>query len=256
MRAILLIARKDFKQTVTSPLFFFISALCTIVWSLMYLSFLRSFAAQGFMAQMQGGGAGHQSLMSTVFVQHISVINLVLIFTVPALTMRLISEEKKSRSYDLLLTSPISSTEIAIGKFLAGLGATTLLLGLSFLYPAGTALIAKFNWATLLVLYFGVFLITALYTASGLFASSLTESAMLAVFMGVVFNLMIWFLGQSGAGSDIKWWAEVSEYLSVGSHLTGFLKGALRISSIVFFTSAIGFFVFLCQRVIESSRWR
>jgi len=254
MHAVLLIARRDFKQIVTSPLFFFIAALSSVVWSLMYISFLRSFAAQGFMSQMQGGG--HQSLMSTVFVQHISVINLVLIFTVPALTMRLISEEKKTRSYDLLLTSPINSTEIALGKFLAGLGATTLLLGISFLYPAGTALIAKFNWANLFVLYFGVFLITAVYTASGLFASSLTESAMLAVFMGVVFNLMIWFLGQSGAGSDIKWWSDVAEYMSVGTHLVGFLKGALRISSLVFFASVIGFFVFLCQRVIESSRWR
>src|SRR6185312_3051377 len=142
------------------------------------------------------------------------------------------------------------------GKFLAGLGATTLLLAISFLYPAATAMIAKFNWANLFVLYLGIFLITAVYTASGLFASSLTESGMLAVFMGVVFNLMVWFLGQSGAGSDIKWWSEVAEYMSLGSHLVNFLKGTLRTSSLIFFLSVISFFVFLCQRVIESSRWR
>ncbi len=255
MGSIWLIAKKDFKQIVTSPLFFLISALCTIVWSLMYLSFLRSFAGQGMYAKLQGGGE-HLSLMNSVFVQHISVVNLVLIFTLPALTMRLISEEKRMRSYDLLLTSPITSTDIAVGKFLAGLGAASLLLLISFIYPAGTAFIAKFNWATLVVLYFGIFLITALYTACGLFASSLTESAMLSVFMGVVFNLMIWFLGQSGAGSDVKWWASVAEYISVGQHLVNFLKGNLRVSSIVFLLSAASFFVFLCQRVIESARWR
>ncbi len=256
MRAILLIARKDFKLIVTSPLFCFVAALCTVVWSLMYLSFLRQFAAQGLMANMQGGGAAAQSLMNSVFVQHISVVNLVLIFTLPAITMRLIAEEKKMRSYDLLLTSPISSTDIAVGKFLAGLGAATALLLISFIYPAGTSLIAKFHWPTLIILYFGIFLITALYAAAGLFASSLTDSAMLAVFMAVVFNLMIWFVGQSGAGSDVKWWATLSEYISVGNHLSNFLKGTLRVSSIVFFTSAVGFFVFLCQRVIESARWR
>jgi ABC-2 type transport system permease protein len=98
--------------------------------------------------------------------------------------------------------------------------------------------------------------LTALYSASGLFASSLTESAMLAVFMAVVFNLLIWFVGQAGANSDIKWWASVSEYISVGQHLVNFLKGVIKISSLVFFISVTGFFVFLSQRVVESTRWR
>lgn len=255
MRSIFLIARKDFKLIVTSPMFLFVSALCTTIWSLMYLNFLKQFAAAGMMNAYQGGGA-HPSLLTTVFSGHVQLVNLVFIFTLPAITMRLISEEKKMRTYDLLLTSPISSTDIALGKFLAGLGAATVLLGISFLYPAGTALIAKFNWPNLFVLYLGIFLITGVYIASGLFASSLTDSAMLAVFMAVVFNLMIWFVGQSGAGSDVKWWATVAEYISAGSHLNNFFKGTIRISSVVFFCSTVGFFVFLCQRVIESARWR
>ncbi len=255
MRSILLIAKKDFKQVVTSPLFFVICAFCTIVWTIMYRVFLQQFASQSMMSMMQGSQAG-QSLMNTVFMQHISVVNLVLIFTLPALMMRLISEEKKLHTYDLLLTSPVSSTDIAVGKFLAGFGIATVLLFVSFLYPAFTRILADFNWSTLFVLYFGIWLLTALYSAVGLFASSFTESALLSLFIGVVFNLLIWFAGQSGAGSDIQWVASVSNYISVGQHLVHFLKGMIKISSLVFFVSSTAFFVFLSQRVVESSRWR
>lgn len=256
MNKIFLIAKRDFKQIVTSPLFFLVAAMATIIWSITYLGALRQFASQGLMASMQGGGPHKQSLFESVFVQHLSIVNLVMIFTLPALTMRLIAEEKKSRSYDLLLTSPISSTQIAVGKYLAGFLACMVLVAISFIYPAGTALIATFSWKTLFALYLGLTLVCALYVASGLFASSLTESAMLAVFMGVVFNLLVWFVGQMGMGSDIQWLANVTEYMSVGQHLMGFVRGTVRTSSLVFFITAICFFIFLSQRVVESARWR
>lgn len=254
MRAIFLLAWKDLKQITTSPLFFLISALCTVVWSITYLGFIRQFAGQGMMAGMQGMAA--PNIIRGVFTPHVSVTNLIFIVTIPALTMRLISEEKKSRSYDLLLTSPITATQIAVGKFIAGLGGTFALLMVSFLYPLATGLIADFSWSTLFAVYMGMFMMAALYTAAGLFASSLTDSAMLAVFMGVVFNFLIWFIGPSAAGTEIKWLADVMDYISVGKHMMNFVNGAIQVSSIVFFVSAIGFFIFLSQRVVESSRWR
>ena len=254
MRAIFLIAWKDIKQIIFSPLFLVISAGCTIIWSLMYVSLLKQFATQGMMAGLQGGAG--PNIIRVVFMQHVSITNLIFIAAVPAITMRLISEEKKSRSYDLLLTSPISATSIAVGKFLAGLGATTALLLLSFLYPLATSLVADFSWSNVIAIYLGMFFIAALYTASGLFASSLSESPMLSVFMGWAFNLLIWFLGPSGANSEVKWFADVMEYISVGQQMMTFVSGTVQTSAVVFFVTVIGFFVFLSQRVIESSRWR
>lgn len=254
MRATILIAWKDLKLILTSPLFFFVGALCSVIWTITYIGFLNQFGAQSAMSGMRGMEA--PNIIRMVFTPHISVTNLIFIVTLPALTMRLIAEEKKSRSYDLLLTSPITATQISIGKFLAGLGATACLLLISFLYPVATGMIATFSWSTLGSLYLGLFLISALYTASGLFASSLTDSAMLAVFMGVVFNFLIWFIGPSAAGTDIKWLSSVMDYISIGQHMMNFVNGAIQTSSIVFFVSAITFFVFLTQRVVESSRWR
>jgi ABC-2 type transport system permease protein len=254
MRSVLLLAKKDIKLIVTSPLFFFIAALCTIVWSVTYVNFLNQFGSQGMMASMQGMNA--PNIIRGVFTPHISMVNLIFIITLPALTMRLIAEEKRSRSYDLLLTSPITATEIVIGKFLAGVGAMTVLLLVSFLYPLATSLIADFHWPTVLSLFMGMFFLASLYVASGLFASSLTDSAMLAVFMGVVFNFLIWFIGPSAADSEIKWLASTMDYITVGQHMMNFVNGAIQIKSIVFFVTATAFFVFLSQRVVESSRWR
>lgn len=249
-----LIAWKDFKQIITSPLFFFISALCTVIWSITYLDFLKKFASQGMMASMQGGSG--PNIIQGVVTPHVSVTNLIFIFTVPALTMYLIAEEKRSRSYDLLLTSPITATQIAIGKYLAGLGATVTLLAVSLLYPLATALISDFSWGMLFSVYAGMFFLTALYSAAGLFASALTSSPMLAVFMGVVFNLLIWFVGPSASGSETKWLSSFMEYITVGQHMMNFINGSVQVSSLVFFVTVIGFFVFLSQRVVESSRWR
>lgn len=254
MRAIFLIAWKDFKQITTSPLFLIIAGLCTTLWSINYVSFIKQFATQSMMSQMQGGEG--LNIIQSVFTQHISVTNLIFIFLLPLLTMRLIAEEKKSRSYDLLLTSPISATQIVVGKYLAGLFVTCCLLLLSFLYPLATGLVAKFSWPTLLGVYLGMFLLMALYTASGLFASSVTESALLAAFLGVGFNFLIWFVGVIGVNSDTKWFSSVMEYLSVGQHMMSFIKGTVQTSSVIFFITSIAFFVFLSQRVVESSRWR
>lgn len=139
---------------------------------------------------------------------------------------------------------------------MAGLAASTVLLGIAFLYPAAFGLVTDFSWTTLFSLYFGIFLITALYTGAGMFASSLTESPMLAFIMGVVFNFLIWFIGPSMSGTEVKWLASVMEYLTVGQQMMGFVNGAIQISAVVFFVTVVSFFVFLSERVIESSRWR
>lgn len=255
MNATLAIAKRDFKSIVTSPMFFVIASICSIIWSIRYLQDLGRFAAQLSMASMQGAPSG-MNINFQVFLQHISYVHLIFLFAIPAVTMRLLSEEKKQRTYDLLLTSPITATNIALGKFLGGFFAVFVLISISFLYPAATAFLTDFSWPTLLAAYMGVILVSAFYVAVGVFASSLTESAMLAVVLGVLFNLTIWFLGVAQESVDSSMWNSVMSYISIGQQFFSFLKGTLRLSSAIFFLSAIAFFVFLTQRVIESARWR
>jgi len=253
MRAIFTLAGKDLRNLLTNPLFYVIAGLCSVLWSYSYMRNLLQFAQRSMM--MQPGMESGLNLQREVFLMHISQINLLFVFVVPALTMRLLAEEKRLRTYDLLLTSPISATQIAIGKFLAGWGAVTALTLISFLYPLATRVLAPYPMAPLLSAYLGVLLVSGVYVAVGLFASALTESIMLAVIMGLIFNILLWFISQ-GSVDQAGVLATVLEYMGLGQHFLGFIMGAVKVNSLVFLLSVIGLFVFLTQRVVESSRWR
>lgn len=253
MKKIFVIASRDFKSLVMSPLFMIVAGICTVLWSFIYLRAIGDFAQRLQMAQMQGSGA--MNIYEGLFFSLISIVHLILIVAVPMLTMRLLSEEKKTRTFDLLLTSPITSTDIAVGKFLAGLGAASVLLLLSFAYPLMTRLVTEFNWMMLFTSYLGLFLLLGVYVAVGLFASSLTESAFLAVVLAIVVNFTLWFLGQGGdAGDSVV--MQIINKISVAENFSVFVKGTFRISALVFFLTFISFFVFLAERVVESTRWR
>ena len=255
MRGICTIAWRDFKSTVSSPMFMVVAGLCSVIWSLTYLRALAEFAGALQMSQMRGQPA-NMNINYQLFLQHISMAHIVFIFIIPAITMRLLSEEKRMRTYDLLLTSPVTAADIAIGKFLGGFAAVKVLIFLSFLYPLATALLTNFNWPTLLTAYLGLCLVSALYVAVGVFASSLTDSLMLSLILGVLFNLTLWFVGAAQESVDNSILAAVFEHITIGQQFFNFLKGTIRLSTSVFFASAIVFFVFLSQRVVESSRWR
>ncbi len=256
MSAIFVIAKKDFKNLVFSPMFFLIAGFCSALWSGIYFRNMVSFAQKAHMGSMMGGGGQQENIHFAVFVAHISLINLIGIVAIPALTMRLLSEEKKLRTFDLLLTAPITATDIAVGKYLAAFGAAIALAAISFIYPLATGLFASFPYGPLATSYFGLILVLGLYAAVGLFASSLTESVVLAVILGMIFNLVLWFVSQGADMSDSPLMTATFEHISLGAQFMNFIKGSIKLSSVVFLTSFIALFVFLTQRVVESARWR
>lgn len=254
MNKICIIAGRDFKALVSSPIFFISMGVSSLLMSFSYLRVLFSFAAQSM--GMMGMGPEAANIHFGVFMNHISLSNLIFILIIPSLTMRFFAEEKKVRTYDLLLTTPISSTDIAIGKFIAALGGGLILTGLSLVYPLVTRIFVEFSVVQTLVSYLGLFLMVGVYLSVGIFASSLTESVMLAVILGWVFNLCLWFLAQGSGFFQDSTLITVFEHLSVGQHFGQFVRGTFNVGSFVFLISCIAFFVFLTQRVVESSRWR
>ena len=170
------------------------------------------------------------------------------------ITMRLLSEEKKLRTFDLLLTSPITSLKLILGKFCAAYLVGFLLLVISFLYPLFSGLFAEYNMKLLLSAYMAISLLVMVYTAIGLLSSALTSSIMLSSVLGIVFNLSLHFMS-NWSTSDNPVMSRVMEYLTLFTHLDGFFQGNIALSSILFFFILTGFFLFLCQRFVEFSRW-
>lgn len=253
MNALFAIAWKDFKSLVSSGTFMNIAGLFTALLSFTYIRQILEFSQRNAM-MAQGGQTAN--IHVTVFTNYLGLVNLILLLAIPAFTMRAIAEEKKLRTYDLLLTAPISATHIAIGKFLAVFGAGLVLVLLASLYPMGTSLFTDFQWGPLLTSLLGVVLLMGIYVAIGLFASSVTSSVIMAAFLGMILILTFWFVGQGSGFSDSPFWTAFFEHLSVGQHFVTFLRGTLKLSAVVYMLSAISLFIFLTQRVVESSRWR
>lgn len=257
MRGAWIVFKKEIAGFFKSPLFYFLSFMMTILLSILFSISLDKFSQTSSNAMLQFGTQPQLlNIHYSVFLPHLSIINLIFIFLVPALTMKLISEEKKVRTFDLLLTSPISSISIVLGKYFAALVTILGLIVVSFIYPAVSRQVFEFSWAPTLVASFGIFLVAAVYIAMNLFASSLTENGLIAFVLSIIFNLSIWFVGALNESFDEPYLKNFLEHISLNNHLAGMIEGTIRTSGLVFLLSLIVLFCFLTERVIESSRWR
>lgn len=248
---------KETKGFFKSPNFYIVCFLCASIFSWVFPISLNMFVQtlQNYMFQ-PGVPQEQLNIHYGVFLRHLSQLNLLLIFVVPALTMRLFAEEKKMRTFDLLLTSPVTSAQIVVGKYLAALVAVFAICALATIYPIGTAMMTPVNWSTLVIASMGIFLVAAVYASMNLFCSALTESAIVAYVMAVIFNVAIWFIGIGVEVVDSSWARQVFEHISLNQHLGGLVEGTIRTSGLVFILSLIFLFGFLTERVVESNRWR
>lgn len=257
MTGTLTILKKELKGFYASPSFYMIAFLVSVVlsWSYpiqlnLFSQLLQNYVFQQNLPQQQ------LNIHYGLFLRHLSYLNLMLIFVVPALTMRLLAEEKKLRTFDLLLTSPVTSTDIVLGKYFAALGAVAGIVFLALSYPLATAPLTTIQWGPLLIAFLGIFLVGSTYAAMNLFCSSLTENALIAYVTSVVFNISIWFVGIGVEMTDSQTIRQMVEHISVNTHLSSLVEGTIRSSAVVFLMSVVALFCFLAERVVESSRWR
>jgi len=252
------IFKKELKGFFFSPSFYMIAFLVSLVlsWSFPIQLNLFNQLLQNYVFQQNLPNQNQLNIHYGLFLRHLSYLNLMLIFVVPALTMRLLSEEKKLRTFDLLLTSPVTSKDIILGKYLAALAAVGGIVFLALSYPMATATMTTLSWGPLLIAFLGIFLVGGAYAAMNLFCSSLTENALVAYVTSVVFNVSIWFVGIGVEMTDSQTIRQVIEHVSINTHLGSMVEGTIRTSAVVFLGSVIALFCFLAERVVESSRWR
>ncbi len=251
------IARKETKGFFLSPQYYVVVFLCSAIFSWVYPNVLNKFARALQTAVYQPDMPKQMlNIHYQVFLPQLNILNLILIFIVPALAMRMFAEERKLRTFDLLLTSPVTSAQIVVGKFIAVMTAIFGISFVSFLYPLATAAFTDLQWIPLIIAFLGIFLVAGVYAAMDVFASSLTESSVVAYVLAVVFNMAVWFIGIGVDVVDSANARAVFEHISLNQHLVLLVEGTIRTGSIVFLISLIFLFGFLCERVVESFRWR
>lgn len=182
-----------------------------------------------------------------------------MVLLVPAISMRLVSEELRTGTIEPLMTAPLSDGQVVMGKWLGAMAfvAALLLLPLTVL-TAALEMHADPEIAPIVVGCVGLLLVGGLYLAIGTFASALTQNQIIAFVMTILiiclFTFVTYFVAESNVVSyDLR---KVLNYLNINRQFEPFSKGMIDTSRIVFFVSSIALFLFLSVKVVESRRWR
>jgi ABC-2 type transport system permease protein len=180
---------------------------------------------------------------------------LVLLLTVPLLTMRLVAEEKKLGTIELLFTYPLRDIEVFLGKYAACVVATLFMLSFTLIYPIFIHSMQPFEWTMVVPGYFGLFLLALAFAACGLFISSLTDNQVVAGSSTIGVLLLFWILGWNEGAISSGVLSYISR-ISLVSRFQGFAQGIIDLMDVAFFLLFVTFFSFLTLRSLESRKWR
>ncbi|HLW60389.1 MAG TPA: ABC transporter permease subunit [bacterium] len=253
MRGTLIIARKELRQLFSSPIAYVALAMFFVIMGWLYFSLVGVYTLQ--VLQLQGTPPPDFNPTRIIFSPLYGDTVFILMLLVPVLTMRLVSEEDRARTMELLATSPVTTTAIVLGKYLAVLLLFGVLLAISTYMPLGLALIGRLDWGLLAATYLGLVLLGGAMLAIGLFASTLNENQIVSAAIGFGLLLMFYVLGfaQQNSSTGVQ---QVLSALSVSSHFQNMATGVIDTTDIVFFLSLGGFFLFLGILALESRKWR
>ncbi|MGN0655453.1 MAG: ABC transporter permease [Ruminiclostridium sp.] len=174
---------------------------------------------------------------------------------VPVLTMRLLADENKQKTDQLLLTAPVGLMSLVFGKFLAAY--LIFLMGdiIMLIYGVVLSFVTTVNWALILGNFVALALIGGVFVSAGLFVSSLTESQMVAAVGSIGVNLALALINVIASVIPVQFISDVLSSVSVFDRYYEFTTGIFSLGNVIFFVSVIVIFMFLTVRILEKRRW-
>jgi ABC-2 type transport system permease protein len=255
MRNTLAIAEKELKSYFASPMGYIAIGFFSLLYGWFYVALLRYFVAQS-MQLNQFGGSGQSVNVNQMMIRPLlQNVTILMLFVLPMVTMRTYSEEKRSGTIELLLTSPLTDVEIILGKFLGAMGFLGVMLGVTIIHIAFLYMYGRPEWKPLVTAYLGLLLLGGCFVAVGLLISSLTKNQIVSGTVTFAVFLFLWVI--TWVGSALGPTGEkLTNYLSIIEHLDDFTKGVIDTSHVVYYLSFITFGLFLTAKSVDSERWR
>jgi ABC-2 type transport system permease protein len=253
VRNILAIAGKELRAYFASPIAYVIIGLFALLFGWFFYVYLRVFVEQSQRMSMMGGGnVNVNEQMIRGVLQNAAVI---ILFVMPMITMRTYSEEKRSGTIELLLTSPLTDFEIIVGKFLGAMGLFCAMLLVTMVDIAILFRLGNPEWRPIAAGYLGLLLMGGCFISVGLLISSLTKNQIVAGFMTFAVFLMLWVINWMADSSGPTGQAILS-FLSITDHFDDFTKGIIDTKHLTYYVSFITFGLFLTAKSVDSERWR
>lgn len=181
---------------------------------------------------------------------------LMLIILGPVLTMRLVSEELRSGSIEVLMTAPVTEAQVIGGKYLAALTFYAFLWLPTLGYAIVIDTFEEVDWGPVAAGYLGVLLIGALFLAVGVFASAMTKSQLVAAMMTAALLFFFFLLGLFEELANQETMKQALSYLNIWNHIDEFARGIVDTRRLVYYLSGSLFFLFLATRALEDKKWR
>jgi ABC-2 type transport system permease protein len=258
------IAGRELKALFTSPVAYAVLTLFAVLAGFFFLSGVLQF--QDYVIRMQAFQLLDQleelNLNDHVIAPFLHVMSVVLMFLIPGITMGLFAAEKANGTQELLLTSPITIWELVVGKFLAAAAFVLLLVGLLALFPGLLFLYGDPELGKTLAGLGGLLLVGLAYAAIGAFASSVTQSQLIAFFLAFVLLLVLWMigfladLGAAGGAFQSEAVGDTLRWLATAEHFEGMVMGLVDTKDVAYFAAVVVAALVLAKTAIESVRWR
>lgn len=257
MKTIFLIAGKEIRSLFVSPIAYVVLTGFLLLggWFFFNLLFRFTYLLTLYTSFQNLQGLQSLNLNEQVIAPLLHNLTIVLVIMIPIITMRAFAEEKKNGTYELLLTSPLTVSQLVLGKFLGSLFFVLVMILLTGIYPA---ILLRYGNPELGILasgYLGFFLLAVVFVSVGLLTSSLTENQIVAAVTCFVILLLLYVLSwpSETAGATL---GNALKYLSVIEHFSEMVKGIIDTKNLVYFLSLILLSLFLTHRSVEASRWR
>jgi len=194
----------------------------------------------------------NQAQMRTYF----EILPYIFLIFIPAVTMRTWAEEKRNRTFELLLTLPLNDAAIVAAKFLAALAFLAITLLFSITVPITVAILGNPDAGVIIAGYLGALLLGAAYISIGMWASSLTENQIVALIGGVVIIFLLLIAGHPLVVSFVPdALVNILSYIGLAWHFESICRGVIDSRDVIYYLSVIFFFLFLNAASLESRKW-
>lgn len=181
---------------------------------------------------------------------------LVFLFVVPLLSVKMLTEDRKTKTDQILLTSPVSSTEIVLGKYFAALAVYGTALITTLIYVVVIALFGKPAYGEILSAYIGFILLGAAFISIGLYISSLTDNQFLGVLYSFITLLLMFLLPVATQFVTNRALLAILNWFSISTRFSDFISGIVGVDAIIYYLCVCAFFIVLTIFSVEKRRWR
>jgi ABC-2 type transport system permease protein len=248
MRNAWIIAQRELGAMFASPIAYIFAAAMSLITGVIF-----TFQISDYILRTQFGQGGPPPTTGNI----LGTFTFLLIFAMPAITMRLLSEEQRSGAIELLMTLPVRDDEVVWGKFLAGFVFYLAVVALTLIYPLLLMRFGNPDLGPIVSAYLGTLLWGAGLLGIGVLASALSENQIVAFMTAFGINLFLYlvsFLGRFATTNTTI--TQVLTELSFEGHLGNFLNGLITATDVLYYLLVTAVALFAAARILESRRWR